>query len=299
MPLGRAMCARRSLMMKSALQTIASVSATCRPIRIIATLLRINAERIGRISMMISSDLQLRGRLHAARAPGRIDTREHGRDHRERDRHEHHRDVERGNALVRGVKRTHREEPEPGQEEADETARKTDNAGFDEELREHLAPARAERAAQANLAGLARELREQEADRVHEAHREEREAEAGLHLDIARDDLLVLHPRVHVEQAIVEWTLEAAELLLLVDVVVEERRVVREPRGRIELDPHLHPDAIRLEIRVPAVAGRFEAAVVAGAALLEIDRGRERHEELFGIGERTVGEVVVARPELP
>ena len=31
-------------MMKSALQTIASVSATCRPIRIIATLLRISAE---------------------------------------------------------------------------------------------------------------------------------------------------------------------------------------------------------------------------------------------------------------
>ena len=38
-------------MMNSALQTIARVIATCTPIRIIETLLRIRAEKIGRISM--------------------------------------------------------------------------------------------------------------------------------------------------------------------------------------------------------------------------------------------------------
>ena len=145
--------------------------------------------------------------------------------------------------------------PSPVSDEPDEAAGKTDDAGFDEELREHLASARTERAAQANLARLARELREQQTDRVDEAYREEREAEAGLHFDVARDDLLVLHPRVDVEQAIVERTLEAAELLLLVDVVVEERLVLGEPRGRVELDPHLHPDAIGLQVRIPAIAG--------------------------------------------
>jgi len=38
-------------MMNRALQTIAKVSAICRPMRISATLLRIRAEMIGRISI--------------------------------------------------------------------------------------------------------------------------------------------------------------------------------------------------------------------------------------------------------
>ena len=51
MPLGRPIVSMRWLMMNSALQTIARVSAICRPMSTSATLLRIRAEMIGRISM--------------------------------------------------------------------------------------------------------------------------------------------------------------------------------------------------------------------------------------------------------
>src|SRR5262249_18256639 len=49
----------RWLMMKRALQTIARVNAICRPMRISATLLRIRAEMMGRISIAKSSGLRL------------------------------------------------------------------------------------------------------------------------------------------------------------------------------------------------------------------------------------------------
>src|SRR5690606_8121481 len=50
-PLGRLMRSMRWLMVDSELQTMARVIATCTPLRIIETLLRIRAEKMGRSSV--------------------------------------------------------------------------------------------------------------------------------------------------------------------------------------------------------------------------------------------------------
>src|SRR5687768_17083787 len=93
-PLGRAAVARRSWMMYVALQMIASVSATCAAISSGAVLLRIMAERIGRISMVLSLlALELQGGHDLAGTPRRQHAGAERREHRQHDRGQQQRRV--------------------------------------------------------------------------------------------------------------------------------------------------------------------------------------------------------------
>src|SRR5213075_1057621 len=97
MPVGRDTYDSRWLMMNSAFDTIASVSASWSAISTAPTLLRLSADRMGMTSMGRSSvRLQLPGRLHLGGAPGRVETGAEGGDDGERDRAADHRQVERG-----------------------------------------------------------------------------------------------------------------------------------------------------------------------------------------------------------
>src|SRR5580700_11416780 len=97
MPVGRLLRATRCSMMNSALQRLARVIAICTPIRMAPTLLRRMAESMGCSSMVFPLlSFQLPGGLHLRGAPGRIQPREDGGDHRERHRDRDIADAEMG-----------------------------------------------------------------------------------------------------------------------------------------------------------------------------------------------------------
>src|ERR1700722_8840689 len=222
MPLGLPMVSMRWLMMNKALQTMASVSAICNPMRTSATLLRIKAEIIGRISMVTSLSFELRGGCDLARTPRWIQTGEYGRRDGEHDRGEHHRPIQPRDIGVILVQHAHHPQAAERERQSEQAAADADDAGFDDVLREQLPFFRAQRAAQSDLGGFAHELRQQQADGVDQAHEQECERQSHLHFDVFRHHFLILEPLLDVEQIVVHRARESPQAFLVVDVVIQE-----------------------------------------------------------------------------
>src|SRR5688572_12518025 len=130
MPLGRFTFSMRCRMMNTLLHTIASVMATCSTISSRPVLLRISALSTGRNSMtgLPLLRLELRGGLHLAGAPGRIQTRDQAGGERDQQRQADHGPVELCQLLDRraGVELAQRQQADAGEGQADDAAGQTD-----------------------------------------------------------------------------------------------------------------------------------------------------------------------------
>src|SRR5690606_13547037 len=150
---------RRSRMMYRALQTMARVSATCAAISRGAVLARSMAERMGRISMTLSSlALELQGGDDLAGAPGGQQAGGQRGQHRQDDGDGQHRNVEPGHQLQACVELADPGQGTGGQGGAGTGTDQADHAGFGQVLGEDLATAGTEGAAHADLARAGAEL---------------------------------------------------------------------------------------------------------------------------------------------
>src|SRR5690348_5924382 len=242
-PLGMSIRCRRWPIRNTALQTIAQVSAISSTIRVAVILCLRSVERIGRISMSASLQLQCGG--DATSTPRRQDAGEQRRTDRKGERHQQHHGIEVRELCVIRRLQTHQPQTQLGEQQAADATGQADQPRFDQQLSEHRAARGAQRAAHADLAGTAQELRQHQADGVHEAHQQETEGEPRLQPHVFRHDLLERQPLHHVAQTHVGRALETAQHLLFLRVMDQERLVRSGLRRRVELHPELQPGAGR------------------------------------------------------
>src|SRR5688572_20605794 len=100
MPVGRPIFSTRSFVTYTAFTTMASVRAICTATRMAPARLRSSAERMGRISMLLS--LQIGSRRRAPDAPGRVQPRHEAGEHGDGDDQQEIHGVERQDA-ARGI----------------------------------------------------------------------------------------------------------------------------------------------------------------------------------------------------
>src|SRR6185437_10895060 len=141
-PLGRVL---RSLYWSTTdrqLQTIASVMAICKPMRIAPILLRRRALRIGRTST--SLDLELPGGLHPARLRSRIETRADRGRHGNRQNDDQHAAVDLRETIELHVLRNRREqravhgEAHRRESDPENAAHEADQPGLDQALQKNV-----------------------------------------------------------------------------------------------------------------------------------------------------------------
>ncbi len=139
----------------------------------------------------------------------------------------------------------HPVEPEFREHEAECAAEEPDDHDLDEMLTHDVDAARAQRASQAADRCCLQELRQHQAEGVEHADEQEHHGHGDLDLGFVADDLVHLHPRIHIDDAVVVLRARKPPVApLLVGVVVDERLIALPLARSRQLRPVLHPDAI-------------------------------------------------------
>src|ERR1700690_1338751 len=256
-PVGRLLRATRCSMMNNALQRIASVMAICTPIRMAPTLLRRMAESMGRSSMVIPLlSFQLPGGLNLRGAPGRIQSREDGGEHRERHRDGNVRGAEMGQTVrLLREQRSQTHESQGRERQAQQTAYQADHPRLDQALAVYRPPTGAERPPHADVAGAPHDFRQHQTHGVQQTDHQEAERHQHEDAHFGGHRMLVSQPFPRVAYLGFWGPVKPAEAPLFRRIVVQKGAVALDVRRRRQLSPKLYPDTLRTQPAFPTRCG--------------------------------------------